>query len=916
MGRFVKGACCIRRARDLRMSRSARYAATRLLLVGEASGEAEAREGLPFRPHAQSGSLLADALNECSISRAEVGITNVLRCRPPKDYLEGAPYQYAATQHCLTHYLAEVIRTLQPRAILALGGTAFRALTAAPKGKYGGLDYARGFVMEGAGVADGIPVIATYHPAFLRRGAAHLTPLLQRDLRRAHRLATGRMKENVDYALDPMAMNLRYQTSPTLAEAWEYVAALDPDLPLAFDIETPMSTRSEEDERTIPSFTDRNIKLFQCTQRRGAGIALPYRDEFQEVVAAILRKANTRIGFNNWNFDDPVLAANGIDVGSTDDAMVMFGVIQPDLPRNLQAAAGYCGFPFPWKSRGEDDLAWYGCADVDATLAVYEYVKARVGSSYTRYFQSLHPILRDMARRGVPVDETRRGELQALIAREDQRVTVEVQGLVPAEILGVEPKHGYKRPPADALGMVEREFVIAKEEKCQCRKKDRAQCLVCRGSGIVAVGTAVQRWAKLVEFNPNSSHQVKRFMRYLKHPIPKHQKRIDAQGDASDTTEVKELERLWTKTKHPIYPLLIEKRQLTKVSSTYVDGWTPSRDGRVHTSYTFQTATWQTSSRAPNVQNGIKHSSSPFQKVLATGFNRMLKAEDGFAIVNFDFKSFHALTTAFQAESAAYERLARIDLHSFVAVHAMRLVERDGLYERDDQDMANLFQHLKRNEKFKFFRDFKAKRTALGIQFGMGYRKLYQMYREDYESETEAKALHQLFFALFPDVRKWQEEVKAKAAEDRRLVSMFGAVRHFYDVQRWDRKQQKMVSGDQAEQAVAFLPANHAFGHVRECLLAIRARGLDERFGLFNQIHDNLLFHCPLELVEECLVEIPQIMSAPSTVLVGKIAPKGLAVGVESAVGESMAELKAVEISSTPMPMPQAVVDGYADTTR
>jgi hypothetical protein len=186
-------------------------------------------------------------------------------------------------------------------------------------------------------------------------------------------LATGKLIEGKHYALDLDSLGLRYQTSPTIDDARRFADELDPALPLAFDIETPLSTRSDEDERT--SFTDRDIKLFQCTQFRGRGIAIPFRDEFTEVVSRILSRAGIKVGFNNWNFDDPVLAANGIDVGQTDDAMVMFGVYWSDLPKNLQAAAQLCGFPFPWKAIGETDLAFYGCADADATLCVHEHMK-------------------------------------------------------------------------------------------------------------------------------------------------------------------------------------------------------------------------------------------------------------------------------------------------------------------------------------------------------------------------------------------------------------------------------------------------------------------------------------------------------------------------------------------------------------
>src|SRR5271156_4810099 len=289
-----------------------RYESTRLLLVGEAPGENEVRESLPSRPHSQLGSFLSDALRQTNISRSEIAITDVVRCRSPKDWLIGSPWQYNAISNCTTNYLHSVIEDLKPTAILAMGDPAFRTLASVPKGKYSQLDYARGYVVNGAGAASGIPVIGTYAPKSIRMGSAHLTPLFHRDLRRAFLLATGKLVEGKHYALDLNTLNLNYQTAPTIAEAWEFYRTLDPTLPLAFDIETPMSSRSDEEDRT--SFTDRDIKLFQCTQRRGGGIAIPFRDEYINVIRHILLRASRMVGFNNWNFDDPVLSSNGIKI--------------------------------------------------------------------------------------------------------------------------------------------------------------------------------------------------------------------------------------------------------------------------------------------------------------------------------------------------------------------------------------------------------------------------------------------------------------------------------------------------------------------------------------------------------------------------------------------------------------------------
>ena len=553
--------------------------------------------------------------------------------------------------------------------------------------------------------------------------------------------------------------------------------------------------------------------------------------------------------------------------------------------------------------------------------------------SYIRYFANFNPILRDMANRGLPISEEKRLELEKVILSEDARATEEIKALVPEEVLQGKQKLGYKKPPAlectncgfkfrddhecfveaetsemegfmalvpyvdlaEENGLVLREVTLAKEEKCRCTKKTRPECDICAGSGIIPAGLCESRWMALTEFNPNSSHQVKRFMRYLNHPIPKHAKRTDSQGESAETTEVKELERLFAKTKHPIYPLLIEKRQLSKIQGTYVDGWKPGRDGRIHTTFTFKPATWQTSSRAPNIQNGLKHGKTPFQKRLAKAFNGMQCAEPGHVMVNVDAKSFHAQTTACEAGLPDYLRLAKIDIHSFVTCHYLRLPERVGLYELPDDEMRAVFKRLKKDEHFKFVRDYKAKRTILGIQFAMFHRKLYQLNPDDFESPKEAQTLWELIMLqLFPGLKVWQDRMRAKAAEDKCLVSRFGAVRRFHDVQRWSRKDQRFISGEQAEAAVAFLPAANAFGMVRDMMIRFREKEYDERYQMVNSIHDSFVFHCPKPLVEECIVNIQQEVSLPNPRMVfkGVTDEQGLSVEAEASLGPNLAEME------------------------
>ena len=451
---------------------------------------------------------------------------------------------------------------------------------------------------------------------------------------------------------------------------------------------------------------------------------------------------------------------------------------------------------------------------------------------------------------------------------------------------------------AEGAGLVQREVEIPEDTKCRCTKATRAVCDVCGGLGIIKAGTKEIRWAALTEFNPNSAPQVKRFIKFLKHPIPKHAKRVDESGEAAETTEVKELERLYAKTKHPVYPLLIQKRQLTKVKGTYVDGWAPGRDGRVHTTFTFQPATWQTSSREPNAQNGLKHGKTPFQKALAKGFNGMIEALPGHKLVNVDAKSFHAQTTACEFGLPDYLRLAKIDIHSFVTCHYLKRPERVGLYEKPDEEMREIFKFLKKDETFKFTRDYKAKRTILGIQFAMFYRKLYQLNPDDFENEGEAKKLWELIMVdLFPGLKRGQDRQRHLAAEQKFLQSRYGALRRFYDVERWDRTRQKMVGGDQAESAVAFCPAANAFGYMRAAMLRIHAKGWDERYQMINSIHDSLVFHCPNALVEECVHNITHELQTPAKEMIfkGVTGPEGLSVEAEPSVGLNQAEMEEVK---------------------
>lgn len=134
------------------------------LIVGEAPTEQEDSQGEPFV--GEAGQLLDNMLRAMKIDgqplarRSNVFISNILKCRPPANRSPSAN-EVAMCQP----YLLRQIALLQPKIILAMGRFAVQALTGStePLGKL------RGRVHALPGSSYAVPVIVTYHPAYLLR---------------------------------------------------------------------------------------------------------------------------------------------------------------------------------------------------------------------------------------------------------------------------------------------------------------------------------------------------------------------------------------------------------------------------------------------------------------------------------------------------------------------------------------------------------------------------------------------------------------------------------------------------------------------------------------------------------------------------------------------------------------------------
>ena len=126
------------------------------MIVGEAPGQEEDRRGEPFVGRA--GQLLDEMLKAVGLAREQVFIANILKCRPPNNRDPSAEEAAACRR-----FLDRQIELVSPRIVLAVGRIAAQHLlgTDAPVGRLRGRMHQ---LSEG-----GLPVVVTYHPAYLLR---------------------------------------------------------------------------------------------------------------------------------------------------------------------------------------------------------------------------------------------------------------------------------------------------------------------------------------------------------------------------------------------------------------------------------------------------------------------------------------------------------------------------------------------------------------------------------------------------------------------------------------------------------------------------------------------------------------------------------------------------------------------------
>lgn len=434
----------------------------KLVILGEAPGEAEDVMGLPFQGAA--GRLLNDLLREVGIRRQHVFVTNAVRCRPTKSvngFIRNDKPKKASIVACTDHLLAE-LACIDPTVIVVMGETALISLMG-----LSGITKYRGSVLTASldtvsGTRD-VKVIPTFHPAYALYDARQ-RPIIASDLRRAaEELST------LEHTPDQKTKWNEIRTLDGLHELVDYLIAQPV---FAFDTET---SGPYKDGGLDPRFFETLCLSFSCVE--GEGWVVPIRGqlpkdkwdtktgyyntddlpwewsetEYMSVVIPELQRlfaSDTPKVAQNGKFDRHVLAKMGIDVREfVFDTILAHAVIDENQPHNLEHLRTqytnldrYEGFKdalprddAPYSLVDPAELRAYAAADTDVTLRVFPHLMkgldqegAQAWWVLENMMMPLSDSLFTMERNGMLVSEERLWQLQTQyttwICEEEERL--------------------------------------------------------------------------------------------------------------------------------------------------------------------------------------------------------------------------------------------------------------------------------------------------------------------------------------------------------------------------------------------------------------------------------------------------------------------------------------------------------------
>lgn len=529
-----------------------------VLLLGEALGEQEAKDGAPFVGRA--GLRLTRLVEWAGFKREDFSIANTAFCRPPNNAVPPED----AIAHCRVAHWEKLLS--RHRVIVPLGNTATHTLIG-----QGGILAIRGYPFP---VSDRW-CIPTVHPSFIQRGMSRWSAPFINDIQKAVKLAQEGMPPiKLDYILDP---------PPYLALQWAE-RAVQSGRPIAFDIETPWK---DEEEDELDSEIGERIDRIGFSFESYEALSIPWSGPYFAAIRLILSSANPKVV---WNapFDVPHVTRAGFPVGGLiHDGMLMWHILHSDLKKSLQFVATFtCPWQPAWKHLNHSRPAFYNATDADVELRSFLALEKELRSTglwevYKRDIIDLEPILQWMHDQGMPIDQEARLEAALKLDSELKTVynlMVEAIPLAARTIARV-----YKKEPKDDIkaGCLTRESTRETTVCSECGAEAPKRSHFGRGTGrgkqrVIQCGTGkplpVERpfteYYRLAPFKPSRTQLIK-YHEVLGRACPtKWDKKTQTRKISFDEKALEGLAKKYPTDQ--LYKSILTYRKLDKVAGTYI----------------------------------------------------------------------------------------------------------------------------------------------------------------------------------------------------------------------------------------------------------------------------------------------------------------------------------------------------------
>lgn len=478
---------------------------------------------------------------------------------------------------------------------------------------------------------------------------------------------------------------------------------------------------------------------------------------------------------------------------------------------------------------------------------------------------------------GLPVDRKLQDDLRAYLESEEQRLTEQIQQLVPDAVRPVNRKVGYKSLPKDLRALLKDRGLI-KPKATLDHYIDNHYDLC---NSLDYYNRPLGEWGdyglvKVLPFNPNSSDQLLDYIRWqMDHGDMSKRWYVPIDVDTRKPTVGKEeLHKLIEATDDEVLKLSRQVKKAITFKTRYTAGdWVPAADGRVHGTFRFGTAVQQTSCSQPNIQQFLEHydPDDKWEADIATKLKACIRAEPGHKFVKVDMTGFHGRVQGFLAEDPDYYRLASFDLHSFNTAQFVDHPLKGELLSMDDDDLRVSLKQIKKEHQHE--RNAYVKRVSFLNQYGGGAEKAASILGLDIM--LVERVLH-VIAAPFPKVfRDLPKRIEKQIQQHPRIISPHGCCRYFWDLD--------------IKQAVAFTVSNPAHCHIQDALIRLFEQGAFAKYGACNFPHDALWYHCPDDLIDECIAVTREEFEKPSDILINSLG--AFWCSADAQVGPSLAEV-------------------------